>query len=168
MKPFLIKFLPEDKISNLRVSMMIAPALGGILGVSFGGMITDFIIKKNYMQPIKSRFLIMSLSQIIAACFAYRVIEKHDSSYYILLTITFFFSEMWFGCLYATLMDILPENDRQYLTTFFGIFIFSMNFTASYTPYMKDMLGLEKSMKVMYAGGYAASGMLFFLNFLIN
>jgi len=165
MKAFLIKFLPE-KI--LAVSMMIAPALGGILGVSFGGMITDLIIKKNCMQPIKARLLIMSISQIIAAFFAYGVIEKHDSSHFILLTIAFFFAEMWFGCLYATLMDILPEKERQYLTTFFGIFLFSMNFTASYTPYMKDILGLENSMKIMYAGGYAASGILFLLNFLIN
>jgi hypothetical protein len=127
-----------EKLSNFAVSMMIPPALGGILGVSFGGMITDFIIKKNFMQPIKARLLVMSISQLIAALFAYRVIES-NYPYYIMLTITFFFSEMWFGCLYATLMEILPESKRQYLTTFFGIFLFSMNFIASYTPYMKKI-----------------------------
>jgi hypothetical protein len=71
---------------------------------------------------------------------------------------------MWFGIVFAVLVEIVPLEVRS---TTVGVFLFVMNNIGGNLPILVDpvakLIGFRESMSIFYAGFYALSAILFFV-----
>uniref|UniRef100_A0A8D8PNV6 Protein spinster homolog 1 n=1 Tax=Cacopsylla melanoneura TaxID=428564 RepID=A0A8D8PNV6_9HEMI len=131
----------------------------GSLGVVIGGMVSDKIVEK---MGIKSRVAVLAISQLIATPFAFGSIYMGPVGAMVTLAISYIFAEMWFGILFAILVEIVPLSVRS---TTVGVFLFVMNNVGGNLPILVEPLRKATSYKhalaVFYAGAYLVSSILF-------
>lgn len=133
----------------------------GSIGVVAGGIISDKFVKK---MGIKSRVIVLSVSQLIATPFAFGSVYFNPTWAMVTLGFSYFFAEMWFGILFAILVEIVPLQVRS---TTVGVFLFVMNNIGGNLPILVEpvskALSYRESLFIFYAGFYLISSAMFFL-----
>ncbi|GAB1870091.1 Hexuronate transporter [Camponotus japonicus] len=132
----------------------------GSIGVVIGGVISDKFVAK---MGIRSRVACLTISQIIATPFAFGSVYFNPLWGMITLGISYFFAEMWFGILFAIVVEIVPLNLRS---TTVGVFLFVMNNIGGNLPILVEpirvTIGFRESLFIFYAGAYGISSIMFF------
>lgn len=127
----------------------------GSIGVVVGGVVSDKIVAK---MGIRSRVAVLAISQLISTPFAFGSVYFEPLWAMITLGISYFFAEMWFGIVFAILVEIVPMGVRS---TTVGVFLFVMNNIGGNLPILVDPLakaiGYRESVSVFYAGFYLIS-----------
>lgn len=134
----------------------------GSIGVVVGGVVSDKIVAK---MGIRSRVAVLAISQLISTPFAFGSVMFEPVWAMITLGISYFFAEMWFGIVFAVLVEIVPVQVRS---TTVGVFLFVMNNIGGNLPILVDpvakAIGYRGSIAIFYAGFYLLSSVLFFIN----
>ncbi|XP_044738193.1 putative metabolite transport protein HI_1104 [Chrysoperla carnea] len=138
---------------------MVTTIIGGI-GVIFGGILSDKIVGK---LGIRSRVVCLIVSQLIAFPPAIGSVAFEPFWAMVNLSISYFFAEMWFGILFAILVEIIPLQVRS---TTIGLFLFVMNNIGGNLPIFVEPVskawGYREALYIFYAGAYLVSAILFF------
>ncbi|KAK6625807.1 hypothetical protein RUM43_006106 [Polyplax serrata] len=133
----------------------------GSIGVVAGGVISDKFVSK---MGIKSRVLVLAISQLIASPFAFGSVYFDPLGAMITLGISYFFAEMWFGIVFAILVEVVPLSMRS---TTVGVFLFVMNNVGGNLPILiepiRTSLGFREALYIFYAGFYLISSVLFLI-----
>ncbi|KAG8035046.1 hypothetical protein G9C98_001536 [Cotesia typhae] len=133
----------------------------GSIGVVVGGVVSDKFVAK---MGIRSRVAVLAISQIIATPFAFGSVYFNPLGAMITLGISYFFAEMWFGIVFAVMVEIVPLNMRS---TTVGVFLFVMNNIGGNLPILveptRQVIGFRESLYIYYAGFYGISSIMFFL-----
>ncbi|XP_008560899.1 putative metabolite transport protein HI_1104 [Microplitis demolitor] len=133
----------------------------GSIGVVVGGVVSDKFVAK---MGIRSRVAVLAISQIIATPFAFGSVYFNPLGAMITLGISYFFAEMWFGIVFAVMVEIVPLSMRS---TTVGIFLFVMNNIGGNLPILveptRQAIGFRESLYIYYAGFYGISSIMFFL-----
>uniref|UniRef100_A0A182NSC5 Major facilitator superfamily (MFS) profile domain-containing protein n=1 Tax=Anopheles dirus TaxID=7168 RepID=A0A182NSC5_9DIPT len=133
----------------------------GSIGVVVGGIVSDKFVAK---MGIRSRVACLAVSQLLATPFAFGSVYYEPLWAMITLGISYFFAEMWFGIVFAVLVEIVPLQVRS---TTIGVFLFVMNNIGGNLPILVDPLakaiGYRGSVMFFYAGFYGISTVLFFI-----
>ncbi|CRL01903.1 CLUMA_CG015071, isoform A [Clunio marinus] len=133
----------------------------GSIGVVVGGIVSDKIVKK---MGVRSRVLVLALSQLIASPGAFGSVYFDPFWAMITLATSYFFAEMWFGIVFAVIVEIVPLEFRSSVV---GIFMFVINNVGGNLPILVDplakMIGYRESIAIFYAGFYLISSVLFFI-----
>ncbi|KAK0159577.1 hypothetical protein PV327_010673 [Microctonus hyperodae] len=133
----------------------------GSIGVVVGGVVSDKFVAK---MGIKSRVAVLAISQLIATPFAFGSVYFGPLWAMITLGISYFFAEMWFGIVFAIMVEIVPLNMRS---TTVGIFLFVMNNIGGNLPILveptRQVIGFRESLYIYYAGFYGISSIMFLL-----
>ncbi|XP_043478293.1 putative metabolite transport protein HI_1104 isoform X2 [Leptopilina heterotoma] len=131
----------------------------GSIGVVVGGVVSDKFVAK---MGIKSRVAVLAISQLVATPFAFGSVYFDPLWAMITLGISYFFAEMWFGILFAILVEIVPLSVRS---TTVGIFLFVMNNIGGNLPILVEptrlVLGFREALYIFYAGFYGISSLMF-------
>lgn len=75
----------------------------GSIGVVVGGIVSDKIVKK---MGVRSRVLVLALSQIIATPGAFGSVYFDPFWAMVSLATSYFFAEMWFGIVFAVIVEV--------------------------------------------------------------
>ncbi|XP_060806641.1 putative metabolite transport protein HI_1104 [Amyelois transitella] len=133
----------------------------GSIGVVVGGVVSDKFVAK---MGVRSRVLVLALSQLVATLPAFGSVVFGPLWAMITLAISYFFAEMWFGIVFAILVEIVPLSVRS---TTVGVFLFVMNNVGGNLPILVDpvskAIGYREAIMIFYAGFYGISSILFFL-----
>ncbi|CAG9805715.1 unnamed protein product [Chironomus riparius] len=133
----------------------------GSIGVVFGGYVSDKIVKK---MGIRSRVMVLALSQLISTPGAFGSVYFDPFWAMISLASSYFFAEMWFGIVFAVIVEIVPLEVRSSIV---GVFMFVINNIGGNLPILVDPLakhiGYRASISIFYAGFYLLSSILFFI-----
>ncbi|XP_076665116.1 hexuronate transporter [Andrena cerasifolii] len=133
----------------------------GSIGVVVGGVVSDKFVAK---MGIRSRVACLAISQIIATPFAFGSVYFNPLWAMITLGISYFFAEMWFGIVFAVVVEIVPLHLRS---TTIGAFLFVMNNIGGNLPILVEptrrAIGFRGSLYIFYAGFYGISSLIFFL-----
>ncbi|CAB0043370.1 unnamed protein product [Trichogramma brassicae] len=133
----------------------------GSIGVVVGGVVSDKFVAK---MGIRSRVAVLAISQLIATPFAFGSVYFSPTGAMITLGISYFFAEMWFGIVFAILVEIVPLSMRS---TTIGIFLFVMNNVGGNLPILVEptskAIGYREALYIYYAGFYLISSIMFFL-----
>lgn len=131
----------------------------GSIGVVAGGVLSDKFVAK---MGIRSRVIILAVSQILSTPFAFGSVYFEPVGAMITLGISYFFAEMWFGILFAILVEIVPLHVRS---TTVGVFLFVMNNIGGNLPIavepVSKAIGYRESLYIFYAGFYLISSVMF-------
>lgn len=131
----------------------------GSIGVVVGGIVSDKIVAK---MGIRSRGYVLALSQLISTVPAFGSVYFNPTWAMITLALSYFFAEMWFGILFAIVVEIVPLKMRS---SVIGIFLFVMNNIGGNLPIAVDpvakRLGYREALMIFYAGMYGISSILF-------
>ncbi|KAE8746632.1 hypothetical protein FOCC_FOCC006616 [Frankliniella occidentalis] len=115
----------------------------GSIGVVVGGVVSDKIL--------------------ISTPFAFCSVYLSPVGAMVTLGISYFFAEMWFGIVFAILVEITPLACRS---TAVGVFLFVMNNVGGNLPILVEpvskAIGYRESLYIFYAGFYLLSSVLFF------
>ncbi|KAF4527156.1 hypothetical protein B566_EDAN007200 [Ephemera danica] len=137
----------------------------GSIGVVAGGVLSDKIVGT---MGVKSRVLVLAISQLIASPLAFGSVYCEPVGAMVTLGISYFFAEMWFGILFAILVEIVPLAVRS---TTLGIFLFVMNNIGGNLPVLVEpvskAIGYRESLWVFYVGAYLLSSVLFLLTMFV-
>ncbi|XP_050302202.1 cis,cis-muconate transport protein [Anthonomus grandis grandis] len=133
----------------------------GSIGVVVGGIVSDKFVAK---MGIRSRVIILAVSQILATPFAFGSVYCEPVGAMITLGVSYFFAEMWFGILFAILVEIVPLHVRS---TTVGVFLFVMNNIGGNLPIavepVSKSIGYRESLYIFYVAFYLISSLLFLL-----
>ncbi|XP_060533613.1 protein spinster homolog 1 [Cylas formicarius] len=133
----------------------------GSIGVVVGGVVSDKFVAK---MGIRSRVVILAVSQICATPFAFGSVYFSPVGAMITLGVSYFFAEMWFGILFAILVEIVPLHVRS---TTVGVFLFVMNNVGGNLPIavepVSKSIGYRESLYIFYAGFYGISSLMFLM-----
>ncbi|KAF7285511.1 hypothetical protein GWI33_010510 [Rhynchophorus ferrugineus] len=131
----------------------------GSIGVVAGGVLSDKFVAK---MGIRSRVVVLAASQILATPVAFGSVYCEPVGAMITLGISYFFAEMWFGILFAILVEIVPLRLRS---TTVGIFLFVMNNIGGNLPIavepVSKAIGYRESLYIFYVGAYGISSIMF-------
>ncbi|XP_044260265.1 putative metabolite transport protein HI_1104 [Tribolium madens] len=137
----------------------------GSIGVVVGGIVSDVFVAK---MGIRSRVMVLAISQIIATPGAFGSVYFNPTWAMIFLGLSYFFAEMWFGILFAILVEIVPLHVRS---TTVGVFLFVMNNIGGNLPIVVEpvskAIGYRESLYIFYAGFYGISSIMFLLTIFI-
>ncbi|GLH07632.1 Uncharacterized protein GBIM_13091 [Gryllus bimaculatus] len=133
----------------------------GSVGVVFGGVLSDKFVAT---MGIRSRVAVLVISQLIATPFAFGSVYFGPLGAMITLGISIFFAEMWFGIVFAILVEIVPLSVRS---TTVGIFLFVMNNVGGNLPILVEpvskAIGYREALYIFYAGAYLVSSGMFLI-----
>ncbi|CAL8091732.1 unnamed protein product [Orchesella dallaii] len=123
---------------------------GGSLGVIFGGYVSDRLVSR---LGIPSRALVLAGSQIIATPFALGLLYLKPPFAFISLFIGYLFAEMWYGVVFAILVELLPASFRS-LGLAISLFVVNNvggNLPIIVTP-LTTMFGFRGALTILYPG----------------
>lgn len=148
----------------------------GSIGVVVGGIVSDKFVKK---MGIRSRVLVLALSQLISTPGAFGSIYFDPFWAMVNLSASYFFAEMWFGIVFAVVVEIVPLEVRSSIV---GVFVrkimnppdplfrylifnllqmFVINNIGGNLPILVDpiakVIGYRESISIFYAGFYLLS-----------
>ncbi|KAL5277932.1 hypothetical protein ACFFRR_002900 [Megaselia abdita] len=133
----------------------------GSIGVVVGGVVSDKIVAK---MGIRSRGYVLALSQLLSTIPAFGSVYYEPKWAMTTLALSYFFAEMWFGILFAIVVEIVPLKMRS---SVIGIFLFVMNNIGGNLPIAVDpvskILGYRAALMIFYAGMYGISSILFLI-----
>uniref|UniRef100_A0A1I8PAW5 Major facilitator superfamily (MFS) profile domain-containing protein n=1 Tax=Stomoxys calcitrans TaxID=35570 RepID=A0A1I8PAW5_STOCA len=133
----------------------------GSVGVVVGGVVSDKIVAK---MGIRSRAFVLAISQLIATLPAFGSVFFEPLWAMITLGGSYFFAEMWFGIVFAIVVEIVPLHVRS---STIGVFLFVMNNIGGNLPILVDpvakAIGYRESIMIFYAGMYGISSILFLI-----
>ncbi|KAJ8682912.1 hypothetical protein QAD02_018704 [Eretmocerus hayati] len=133
----------------------------GSIGVVVGGYVSDKFVAK---MGVRSRVAVLFLSQIIATPGAFGSVYFAPVGAMTTLGISYFFAEMWFGIVFAVVVEIVPLSMRS---TTIGIFLFVMNNIGGNLPILVEpvskAIGYRESLYIFYAGAYGLSSFMFLI-----
>ncbi|XP_034933644.1 putative metabolite transport protein HI_1104 [Chelonus insularis] len=133
----------------------------GSIGVVAGGIISDKFVAK---LGIRSRVAVLAISQLVATPFSFGSVYFNPLWAMITLGISYFFAEMWFGIVFAVMVEIVPLSMRS---TTIGVFLFVMNNIGGNLPILveptRKVIGFRESLYIYYAGFYGISSFMFLL-----
>jgi len=147
--------------SNLPLWMSLGSILGGSMGIISGGLVSDFIARHHGVQ---TRLWVLVVSQGIATPLAALVVTVKPPYCFIALFVAYFFAEMWYGVMIASLVEMVPHECRS---TCLAITTFVTANVAGNLPVLVAILekwlkgGLRMSLIVMYPGLYGLSSLMF-------
>ncbi|XP_050428083.1 protein spinster homolog 1 [Adelges cooleyi] len=145
-------------------SLFVVTFLVGSIGVVVGGITSDSIVKKYGMR---SRVAVLAISQLISTPFAYGSIYLGPFGAMVTLAISYLFAEMWFGILFAILVESVPMSVRS---TTVGAFLFWMNNFGGNVPMfvepVRKAYDYKTALAIFYAGFYLLSSVMFGINIL--
>lgn len=131
----------------------------GSVGVVAGGIVSDKFVAK---MGVRSRVAVLAISQLIATPGSFGSVYFNPVGAMITLGVSYFFAEMWFGILFAILVEIVPVQVRS---TTVGIFLFVMNNIGGNLPILVEpvskAIGYRESLYIFYAGFYFISSIMF-------
>uniref|UniRef100_T1HDM6 Uncharacterized protein n=3 Tax=Rhodnius prolixus TaxID=13249 RepID=T1HDM6_RHOPR len=111
---------------------------------------------------IRSRVAVLAISQLVSTPFAFGSIYMGPVGAMITLAISYLFAEMWFGILFAVLVEIVPLAVRS---TTVGVFLFVMNNIGGNLPILMEPVrkatSFSHALAIFYAGAYLVSSVLF-------
>lgn len=144
---------------DLGWSLFFVTFVVGSTGVIAGGIVSDKVAAK---MGIRSRVAVLAISQLIATPFAFGSIYLQPVGAMVTLAISYIFAEMWFGILFAILVEIVPLSVRS---TTVGVFLFVMNNIGGNLPILVEPVrkasSYRHSLAIFYAGFYLVSSVLF-------
>lgn len=144
---------------DLGWSLFVVTFLVGSIGVVIGGVTSDSIVKK---YGIRSRVAVLAISQLIATPFAYGSIYLGPTGAMVTLAVSYLFAEMWFGILFAILVESVPMSVRS---TTVGAFLFWMNNFGGNVPMfvepVRKAYDYKTALAIFYAGFYLLSSLMF-------
>lgn len=127
----------------------------GSIGVVVGGIVSDKIVKK---MGVRSRVLVLALSQLISTPGAFGSVYFDPFWAMVSLATSYFFAEMWFGIVFAVIVEIVPLEFRSSVV---GVFMFVINNIGGNLPILVDplakLIGYRESISIFYAGFYLIS-----------
>lgn len=127
----------------------------GSVGVVVGGVVSDKIVAK---MGVRSRAFVLAISQLIATLPAFGSVYFDPIWAMITLGLSYFFAEMWFGIVFAIVVEIVPLQVRS---STIGVFLFVMNNIGGNLPILVDpvakSIGYRGSIMIFYAGFYGIS-----------
>ncbi|EDV99897.1 GH12563 [Drosophila grimshawi] len=133
----------------------------GSVGVVVGGVVSDKIVAK---MGIRSRAFVLAISQLIATLPAFGSVYFDPLWAMITLGLSYFFAEMWFGIVFAIVVEIVPLRVRS---STIGVFLFVMNNIGGNLPILVDpvakVIGYRGSIMLFYAGFYGITSILFLI-----
>ncbi|KAI8116657.1 Ephrin-B2a [Lucilia cuprina] len=133
----------------------------GSVGVVVGGVVSDKIVAK---MGIRSRAFVLAISQLIATLPAFGSVYFDPLWAMITLGGSYFFAEMWFGIVFAIVVEIVPLQVRS---STIGVFLFVMNNIGGNLPIFVDpvakAIGYRGAIMIFYAGMYGISSILFLI-----
>ncbi|XP_047343477.1 probable glucarate transporter isoform X1 [Vespa velutina] len=133
----------------------------GSIGVVVGGVVSDKFVAK---MGIRSRVAVLAISQLIATPPAFGSVYFEPRWAMLSLGFSYFFAEMWFGIVFAIVVEIVPLNLRS---TTIGVFLFVMNNIGGNLPILVEptrlAIGFRESLYIFYAGFYGISSIMFLL-----
>ncbi|XP_069987687.1 protein spinster homolog 1 [Penaeus vannamei] len=160
---YFITYYPDF---NLGLWVTGASIIGGSLGVAVGGFVSDKLVKRI---GLRARLYVLAGSQLLAMPFAAGVLYFPPPAAFFMLLGAYIFAEMWFGVLFAVLLELVPGAVQS---TALAVFLFVMNNVGGNLPVvvdpLSDLLSYRAALYIMYPGGYLASAVFFCLtSFLI-
>lgn len=127
----------------------------GSIGVVVGGIVSDKIVKK---MGVRSRVMVLALSQLISTPGAFGSVYFEPFWAMVTLGTSYFFAEMWFGIVFAVIVEIVPLEVRSSVV---GVFMFVINNIGGNLPILVDplakIIGYRESISIFYAGFYLLS-----------
>ncbi|KAL0273122.1 UNVERIFIED_CONTAM: hypothetical protein PYX00_005874 [Menopon gallinae] len=133
----------------------------GSIGVVAGGVISDKFVAK---MGIKSRVAVLAISQLIASPGAFGSVYFEPVGAMVTLGLSYFFAEMWFGIVFAVVVEVVPLSMRS---TTVGVFLFVMNNIGGNLPILvepiRTTIGFREALYIFYAGFYLISSVMFFI-----
>ncbi|KAA0202083.1 hypothetical protein HAZT_HAZT011263, partial [Hyalella azteca] len=139
--------------------------VGGTVGVAVGGFVSDRLVKK---LGVKARLYVLAASQFAATPFAAGVLYLAPPAAMYSLLCAYFFAEMWFGILFAVLLDIVPGTVKASSLAFF---LFVMNNIGGNAPVLVEPLrnafSYRTALYIMYPGCFLLSELTAHVHFKI-
>ncbi|XP_076067893.1 D-galactonate transporter [Oratosquilla oratoria] len=146
---------------DLGLWVTVVSIVGGSLGVAVGGLVSDKLV---IHLGLPSRLYVLAGSQLLATPLAAGVLYFPPPQAFYCLFAAYLFAEMWFGVLFAVLIEVFPP---QLKSTSIAIFLFIMNNIGGNIPVLVDPLSkhftYRDALYLMYPGMYLTSSILFFL-----
>ncbi|XP_018026800.1 protein spinster homolog 2 [Hyalella azteca] len=141
--------------------------VGGTVGVAVGGFVSDRLVKK---LGVKARLYVLAASQFAATPFAAGVLYLAPPAAMYSLLCAYFFAEMWFGILFAVLLDIVPGTVKASSLAFF---LFVMNNIGGNAPVLVEPLrnafSYRTALYIMYPGCFLlSSGVFLFTSLFVH
>ncbi|ODM94927.1 Protein spinster 2, partial [Orchesella cincta] len=136
---------------------------GGSLGVILGGYVSDRLVSR---LGISSRALVLAGSQIIATPFALGLLYLKPPYAFMSLFIGYLFAEMWYGVVFAILVELLPASFRS-LGLAISLFVVNNvggNLPIIVTP-LTNLVGFRGALTILYPGALFTSSILFFFTY---
>ncbi|KAK7065848.1 hypothetical protein SK128_005206 [Halocaridina rubra] len=155
---YFLTYYPEF---NLGLWVSGCSILGGSLGVAVGGFVSDRLVKR---LGLRARLYVLAGSQLLATPFATGVLYFAPPWAFLSLLGAYLFAEMWFGVLFAVIIELVPGTVQS---SAIAVFLFVMNNVGGNLPVLVDplshILSYRGALIVMYPGGYLLSSLIFFL-----
>ncbi|XP_039262750.2 protein spinster-like [Styela clava] len=159
---YFTEFYPQ---TNLGLWMTLSPIIGGTVGIALGGFISDLVVSK---YGANTRMWVLATSQLIASPFAFGVLYLDPPFCFFSLIGAYLFAEMWFGILFAVLVELLPTHIRSTcLATFFFVVSNVASLVLLSVPDLKNNMGSREALTLVYPGFYLISSLLFFISQLL-
>lgn len=147
--------------TNLGLWMALSSIVGGSIGIASGGLISDLVVKR---YGIYTRLSVLAVSQTLASPLAFGVLYIEPPYCFISLIGAYLFAEMWFGILFAVLVELFPTAVRS---TSMATFFFVINNVAGLillvVPSLKHSMGTRQTLTLVYPGFYLISATFFIL-----
>ncbi|XP_064086730.1 protein spinster-like isoform X2 [Macrobrachium nipponense] len=135
--------------------------IGGSLGVAVGGFVSDRLVKRI---GLRARLYVLAGSQLLATPFAAGVLYFPPPGAFFSLLGAYLFAEMWFGVLFAVILELVPATVQA---AAIAVFLFVMNNIGGNLPVLVDpitrALDYRSALLIMYPGGYLLSSIIFFI-----
>ncbi|KAF2352636.1 Major facilitator superfamily [Trinorchestia longiramus] len=133
--------------------------VGGTVGVAVGGFVSDRLVKKI---GVKARLYVLSGSQLVATPFAAGVLYLEPPAAMYSLLGAYLFAEMWFGILFAVLLDLVLPSVKSSTLAFF---LFVMNNIGGNAPLLveplREAFSYRTALYIMYPGCFLLSSVMF-------
>ena len=160
----------DQSSGQISVYMSWIPLVGGSLGVLFGGIISDQIVKKSGPH---GRVWVLVISQLAAAPFAVGALFLNPPWCYLSLIPSNVIGEMWVSVTMTVVLELVPVYLRTSCVAvyFFIITNIGGNVNPLVTVIKNGFGGTHEDFKfallIMYPGLYVLGGLLFLLTILV-
>ncbi|XP_035709150.1 uncharacterized protein LOC118436091 isoform X2 [Folsomia candida] len=133
----------------------------GAAGTLIGGYASDRLVSK---LGISARALVLAISQLIASPFAFALFFLEPPLALFSLLAAYIAAEMWFGVMFAILVELVPTDIRSKAVS---IVLFCINNVGGNTPVIVDPIANITSYRtaiiILYPGALITSSILFFI-----
>lgn len=135
--------------------LFLVSIVGGSAGILIGGVVSDRVIKRTGLH---ARAWVLAASQTLATPFAAGVLLLPPPYSFASLLIAYLFAEMWFGVLFAILIELVPASACSFVI---AVFLFVMNNVGGNLPVvispLTKVMGYREALLLFYPGFFLLS-----------